>query len=468
MKRLTTLLLVLSLAGLTLNAEGYERYYTNLPVEMPVPELAQIPDNIVNINDFGGVGDGLTLNTEAFQKAIAALEKMGGGHLVVPAGIYLSGLISLKDNIDLHLQRGAILMASPNREDHLKGGKTATFISASKRTNIAITGEGIIDGNGAYWRPVKRGKVSDTEWNAYKAMGGTVADGGKLWYPFNLKHYPNIASTPKEQEKMRTHMIRFTDCKRVYVAGVTLQNSPKFHLIPTRCSEVIIDGLTVRCPWNAQNGDAIDLSSCRNVLVVNNIVDAGDDGICMKAGAGESGVKYGPCENILIENNTVFHAHGGFVIGSEFSGGMRNIVVRNNIFSGTDTGLRFKSAPGRGGKCERIYISNITMTDIKDEAIVFECTYQNRPAGGSDEKSSEELAFLPHFTDIHISNVICRGAERAVVAKGVEGQRCIYGITITGSTFFHNLDVPVVVDEWSEVEITDSNFATFNTPVTND
>ena len=104
MKRLTTLLLVLTLAGLTLNAEGYERYYTNLPVEMPVPELAQIPDNIVNINDFGGVGDGLTLNTEAFQKAIAALEKMGGGHLVVPAGIYLSGLISLKDNIELYFE----------------------------------------------------------------------------------------------------------------------------------------------------------------------------------------------------------------------------------------------------------------------------------------------------------------------------------------------------------------------------
>ena len=103
MKRLTTLLTALALTVLSLSAQGYERYYTNLPIDMPVPELAQFPDNVVNINDFGGVGDGLTLNTEAFQKAIAALEKMGGGHLVVPAGIYLSGLISLKDNIDLHL-----------------------------------------------------------------------------------------------------------------------------------------------------------------------------------------------------------------------------------------------------------------------------------------------------------------------------------------------------------------------------
>lgn len=206
-------------------------------------------------------------------------------------------------------------------------------------------------------------------------MGGTLNEKGDIWYPFNLKHEPNVAENMDEQEKTRTHMIRFTSCENVLVQGVTLLNSPKFHIIPTRCKNVTIDGITVKCPWNAQNGDAIDISSCKDVLIVNNVIDAGDDGICMKGGAGAAGVAAGPCENINIQDNTVYHAHGGFVIGSEFSGGMKNIVVRNNTFQGTDTGLRFKSAVKRGGTSENIYIDHIYMTDIKDAAITFETTY---------------------------------------------------------------------------------------------
>lgn len=442
-------------------AQDYGSYYVNLPMEMPIPELASIPDNYVTLTDFGAVGDGITLNTEAFAKAIAALSKKGGGHLIVPAGIWLTGLISLKDNIDLHLEKNAIILASPDKRDHLKGEKTATLISASKRKNISITGEGVIDGNGAFWRPVKRGKVSDDEWKHFKAMGGTVTDDGKLWYPYDLKHYDNIAASAKEQEKLRTHLVRMTDCERVYIAGVTLQNAPKFHLIPTRCKDVIIDGVMVRCPWNAQNGDAIDLSSCRNVLVVNNTIDAGDDGICLKAGAGAKGVGYGPCENILIENNVVFHAHGGFVIGSEFSGGMRNIVVRNNRFMGTDTGLRFKSGVGRGGLCENIYIYDIYMTDIKDEAIVFECTYVNRPAGETVQElsSTNEALFVPKFTDIHISDVVCRNAETAIAAEGVEGLNCIYDVTIENSTFFYSRTSTSI--SHADIDIKECEFHTF-------
>ena len=281
-------------------AEDYGSYYKNLPVNLPVVSAPVIPENTVNIKDYGGVGDGMTLNTDAFKKAISALEKKGGGHLVVPEGIWMTGLISLKDNIDLHIEKNAVIMASPDKnlfikvKDGKKDDKCTPMISASKRKNVSITGEGAIDGNGAYWRPVKRSKVSDVEWNEYKYLGGTEAENGKLWFPFNLKHFDNVADTPEAQEKMRTHLIRITDCENVLVEGVTIQNSPKFHLIPTRCKNVIVDGVTIRCPWNAQNGDALDISSCRNVLIVNNTIDAGDDGICMKGGAGESGVKYGP------------------------------------------------------------------------------------------------------------------------------------------------------------------------------
>lgn len=461
MKRIIFLWAVALLAPLGIFAQDYSTYYTNLPIEMPTPALAEIPDNSVTITDFGGVGDGLTLNTEAFSKAISALDKMGGGHLIVPAGIWVTGPISLKSNIDLHLEKNAIIKATSDRSLHLKGERTTTLISASKRKNISITGEGVIDGGGALWRPVKRDKVSDKEWRDFKAMGGTITDDGEIWYPYNLKHHDNFADSYKAQERLRTHLVRFTDCERVYVSGVTLQNAPKFHLIPTRCREVIIDGIFVRCPWNAQNGDAIDLSSCRNVLIVNNTVDAGDDGICLKAGAGAKGVGYGPCENILIENNVVFHAHGGFVIGSEFSGGMKNIVVRNNRFMGTDTGLRFKSAVERGGLCENIYISDIYMTDIKDEAIVFECTYKDRAVGAEvSEEEREDAPYAPHFCDIHISNITCLGAEKALVAEGIEGLRCIYDITIEDTTIFYTKSEGEI--ENAEITLNNCNFLTYN------
>lgn len=412
-------------------AGDYARYYEGLPTALTEPSVPQIPDNVVNIADFGGVGDGATLNTQAFAKAFNALEKQGGGHLVVPAGIWLTGPVSFKDRIDLHLEKNALVLFTPDKTAYLKDGKVQSCISASKRTDISITGEGILDGNGAYWRAVKRSKVSDVEWKDYKRLGGTESDGGSLWFPFGLKGMKDIASDYKAQEKLRTHMIRFTDCERVLVKGVTIQNSPKFHLIPTRCNNVIIDGVTVRCPWNAQNGDGIDLSCCQDVLVVNSMVDVGDDGICLKAGAGPSALKYPPVARVLIVDNTVFHAHGGFVIGSEFSAGVQDVVVRRNSFSGTDTGLRFKSATGRGGKTQRLYIEDIIMSGIRDQAIVFETSYVDMPVGRNGVRDSS-ADFAPEFTDISISNVVCRDARIGIAAKGT--RQMIHGISLKNST----------------------------------
>ena len=439
-------------------AGPYEKYYQNLPVPMNEPMLPTIPEYTVQLTDFGGVGDGVTDNTEAFTKAISALNKKGGGHLVVTAGIFVTGPIVLKDRIDLHLERNAMILLTPDREKHLKNGKAQPGISASKRSDISITGQGIIDGNGEWWRGVKRSKVSDTEWNAYKRMGGTITPKGDLWYPFDLKAFPNVADTYEAQEKIRTHLVRFTDCERVLLQGVTLQNSPKFHFVPQRCQDVVIDGLTVRCMWNAQNGDGIDPSQCRNVLIVNNTVDVGDDGICLKGGAGAAGAKNGPCENILIQDNTVFHAHGGFVIGSEFSGGMVNIVVRNNTFSGTDTGLRFKSAPERGGKTQNIWISDIYMSDIQGEAVVFETSYADRPVGRDDATAAETENFLPNFQDIHIQNVVCRDARVGIKASGT--LQMIHDITLKDCLFFYT-EKASLVDDPGMLKLENVRFETY-------
>ena len=187
MRRTIVTMLVLAIA-IAMQANDYTKYYKDLPVSMTQVTLPQIPEYQVSITDFGGKGDGVTDNTEAFRKAISAINNKGGGHLVVPAGIYMTGLISLKDNMDLHLERHAIIMATPDRSQHLKtdsktGAKenrATPLISASKRKNISITGEGTIDGNGKWWRPVKRSKVSSTEWGQFMAMGGTVVEDGSL------------------------------------------------------------------------------------------------------------------------------------------------------------------------------------------------------------------------------------------------------------------------------------------------
>ena len=170
---------------------------------------------------------------------------------------------------------------------------------------------------------------------------------------------------------------------------------------------------------------------CQRVYIARCTVDVGDDGICLKAGAGEKGLKDGPCKDIVIEYNTVFHAHGGFVIGSEFSGGMENITVRHNTFCGTDTGLRFKSAPERGGKTSNIRIHDIVMTDIRDQAIVFETSYMDVPVGTSGKKDDVD-GFLPEFTDISISNVVCRDARIGIAAKG--NAQMIHDISISDCT----------------------------------
>lgn len=464
MKKLLTALLLLATLGLS--AKGsYSDYYTNLPVKLkPVTEFP-LPTLTKNLRDFGAKGDGVTLNTTYIQTAIDELSRLGGGRLVIPQGVWLTGPIEMKSNVNLHLERNAVLFFSPDKELYVdpspKASRVFACIRAERCTNISITGEGTIDGNGAQWRPVKRMKVSDVEWKRYKAMGGVERQEGSLWYPWELKSgYPDVAATPEKQEKKRNDLFRIYHCENVLLSGVTFQNAPKFHVHPFNSRNVIIDGITVRCPWNAQNGDAIDISDCHQVLIVNSTVDAGDDGLCMKSGDYKEKALVNGCEDILIQDNTVYHAHGGFVIGSEDVCGMTRIVVRDCTFSGTDTGLRFKSGVGRGGKTADIYISNIVMTDILSDAIIFQCNYADRPAGskGSDIVVPKELVKVPEFTDIHISDIVCRGTQTAIKASGLEGLNCVHDITVTDCTFVYTKAATDIDTSTASLTIKDVNF----------
>ena len=228
---------------------------------------------------------------------------------------------------------------------------------------------------------------------------------------------------------LRPVLLNIVKSKKVLLEGVTFKNSPSWCLHPLSCEHITIHNVKVFNPWYSQNGDALDLESCKNALIVNNIFDAGDDAICIKSGKDKDGRRRGePCQNVIVKNNTVLHGHGGFVVGSEMSGGVKNVYVTDCTFLGTDVGLRFKSTRGRGGVVEGIYIHNINMIDIPHEALLFDLFYGGKAAGEETEadlagrmKSSvppvtEET---PAFRDIHITNVTCKGAGRAMFFNGL-------------------------------------------------
>ncbi|HEY9047870.1 MAG TPA: glycosyl hydrolase family 28 protein, partial [Ohtaekwangia sp.] len=229
------------------------------------------------------------------------------------------------------------------------------------------------------------------------------------------------------KEFLRPNMVSIVRCKRVLLEGVTFQNSPAWCLHPLLTQHLTLRGLTVRNPWNAQNGDGVDIESCRYVLVENSSFDVGDDGICIKSGRDEEGRKRGVAtEDVIVRNNTVFHGHGGFVVGSEMSGGARNIFVSHCNFLGTDVGLRFKTTRGRGGIVEKIYIDHIRMAKIGGAAILFDMYYMAKDplaVFAGEEKPSIQFEPVteatPQFRDFHINDVVCNGAETAIFVRGL-------------------------------------------------
>ncbi len=449
MKKLITLLLMAVTMTATAQVNPYKKYTEKLPFQMAEVSAPVIPDYTVNLKKFGAVGDGVTLNTKAFEKAIAALTKKGGGHLVVPQGVWFTGPIVLKSNIDLHLEVGAVIQFSGDEAlypviktsfEGLDTRRCQSPLSANGAENISITGRGVIDGNGQCWRPVKRGKVTDGQWKDVLARPGGVESKKGYWVPnqayADAEKSANMnvpkASTDEEWNRikrfLRPVMVSLVNCKNVLLQGVIFQNSPAWNLHPLMCENIILDDVLARNPSYAQNGDALDLESCRNALIVNSKFDAGDDGICIKSGKDKDGRLRGrPCENVVVDGCTVFAGHGGFVVGSEMSGGVRNILVSNCQFLGTDVGLRFKSTRGRGGIVENIFIDGISMTDIKTDAITFNMYYGgksvaemladgDKPDNVTKQPVTEET---PIFRNIDIKNVTCNDAGRAMEFNGL-------------------------------------------------
>ena len=406
------------------------------PFDMPEVASPKIPDYSVVLTDFGAIGDGGTLCTDAFAQAMKALDQKGGGHLIVPSGIWLTGPIQFVSNVDLHVEQGSLVLFTTDFDAYpvvttIYEGNTSQRkmapLWAYEVHDISITGPGSFDGQGAAWRPSKKGKFTEGQWKSLTSGSGIEQKG--VWYP-NAKE-DDMKGTPEKPDMRRVNgrpvLLEFTRCERVLLQDATFSNSPAWNVHPLMCEDLTIHHVNIRNPWYAQNGDGLDLESCNRVLIVGSTFDVGDDAICIKSGKDKEGRDWKrPCQNVIIEGCTVLHGHGGFVIGSEMSSGARNIYVHNCLFNGTDTGLRMKSTRGRGGVIENIYIDQINMCAISGDAFTFDLYYANKPVGGKADKDASASDPVPAVTEetpcfknLYISNVICQGAQRAIWFNGL-------------------------------------------------
>jgi polygalacturonase len=464
-------------------------------IKLPAVIAPRFKKDTASIVKSGAVRDGITLNTKAINSAVEAMSRKGGGVVLVPEGLWLTGPVVLKSNVNLHLAAGATLLFTDEKKEYplvkanwegLPQMRNQSPISATDAMNIAITGKGIIDGNGEAWRAVKKDKLTESQWKNKVGSGGVLSEDKKTWYPSEafmkaskMPANPGMISPDRDmafyesiKDFLRPNILLITNCKYILLEGVTFQNSPAWCLHPLMSEHLTVRNITVKNPWFAQNGDGIDVESCKNVLIENSVFDVGDDALCMKSGRDAEGRKRGmPTENVIIRGCTVYAAHGGFVIGSEMSGGARNMYISNCTFIGTDIGLRFKTTRGRGGVVENIFIKDIYMKDIPAEAILFDMYYmakdpvalvgEKRELPKVEFKSVDETT--PVFKNFHISNVYCNGAEKGIFVRGLPEMhvkdivlenmvlQCRKGIDVQEATDIAFKNIKIISDETKPV-----------------
>ena len=334
---------------------------------------------------FGARGDGRAVDTEALQRALDACGQAGGGVVRLPAGTYLSRPIFLRSRTTLRLDKGATLQATDEPKDFrdpASPGAVLALVNGKGLEHVAITGQGKIDGAGArWWEPVRAAKR---------------------------------AGTPEPQRRPR--LVVLTGCKHVRISGITLANSPSFHLVPVECEDVVIKRVTVKAPADSPNTDAIDPSVCRRVLITHCVLDVGDDNVALKSGRAVPG-RTAACEDITVTRCTFLHGHG-MSIGSETLGGVHRLSVRHCTFQDTVSGLRIKSARGRGGLVEDVTYSDITMKDVKIPLNIT-AYYPKVPAADTAQAVARDT---PRYRRIRISNLSATSPSSAGLIVGLPEQ----------------------------------------------
>lgn len=386
------------------------------PIEapFPMPRLARpvFPELTIDIRDHGAVPGGQVKNTAAIAAAIAAASEKGGGHVLVPAGTWLTGPIHLRSHIDLHLAEGATLLFSDTMEDYLpvvlvrSGGidlyNYSPLIYARDCEDIAITGPGKLDGNGRAWWDWKS---KETHEGFELAARGVPVD-------------QRVFGT--REAAIRPNFLVPYNCRNVLLEGFTIGSGPCWTIQPTYCENVIIRRVTI--DTDGPNNDGIDPDSCRNVLVEYCNFATGDDCLVLKSGYDADGRRVDrPTENVVMRHCFSARGHGGLVIGSEMSGSVRNVYMHDCEFDGTDRVLRIKSRPGRGGVVEKVWVENVKAKNLQREVVILNMDYSSDPHAITDTHA-------PVFRDIHVRRLLADGARVAIRITGMDTSP-ISGIT---------------------------------------
>jgi polygalacturonase len=433
------------------------------PFAMPQLQRPEFPNRAFSITKFGAKqcqwdADEIVKSTEAIQKAINACHASGGGYVAVPGGDWITGSLTLKSNVNLHIAEGATLHFTNDLEDYLpivhvryegvEAYNYAPLIYAPNCENIAVTGRGVLNGHGHWW----------WKWFEENNPGDRVAE-AKV--PLDQRDYGKGGG----REGMRPTFIVPWKSKNILIEGVTLKDSPMWNVHPVYSENIIVRGITVQS-LDTPNGDGVVPDSCRNVLIENNHLETGDDAVVVKSGLNEDGMRIGiPSENIVVRNFTardVRTGSGGIVFGSETSGGIRNIYVTGGVFDGCDRGIRFKTTRGRGNVIENIYVENVEMKNIERQAINFNSYYEQDATGKSPQfrnvyinnvkvdgaKAAIEMVGLPEkwLENIQLKNVAFTNVEEGVVAHRVK-DLLLDGITIQSS------ERPITLDDVFEAAI---------------
>ena len=394
-----------------------------LKAPFPMPQLKRpsFPDRTFDIRDYGAVecrpqDDGQNMSTDAIDQAIKACHNAGGGQVLIPKGYWLSGAIHLKSNVNLHVAEGAVVhfpsrpqLYLPVVHDRVVGVECynySPFVYAPNVENIAITGRGTLQAEGDWW----------WEWTVKNNRGSYHSRETASKQPLATRKHGKGAGI----EGLRPSFIVPWKSKNVLIEGITLRNIPLWAIRAVYTENIIVRDITVHSVAGRHglekvsgNNAGVCLDSCKNALVEYIHIETTDDAVVVRSGLNEDGLKINiPSENIVVRNyaaTDIDTGSGGIVFGSETSGGIRNVYVHNARFERADRGIRFKSTRGRGNVVENIYIENIRMKDIHEEAIIFNTSYPGGFEGGA----------APQFRNISISNVECDIAETAISMVGL-------------------------------------------------
>lgn len=387
--------------------------------------ILAIHAKIYDIKSLGADTSGKVACTDLIKQSIKNASAEGGGTIYFPAGTYLTAAIHLESNITLDIESGAVLKFSTIFEDYLPFVKVrwegvfmnslSPLIYADKAENITIKGRGVIDGQGHTWWKESRRLIDEIRKDGKTSATNKLQ---QMWLDANkgIKVSPYYEST-LERKFFRPPFIQFHESKNILIEGITIINSPFWTINPIGCDDLLIHGVTINNPSSnpkGHNTDGINPESCRNVRISDCFLSVGDDCITIKSGRDEDGRNYGrPCENITITNCIMLAGHGGVVIGSEMSGGVKKVTISNCVFNGTDAGIRLKSSRGRGGIVEEIRVDNIVMNNIQRNAFIFDLFYDK------DSKEEPVSERTPVFRNIHISNVTGNDVKKIGYITGI-------------------------------------------------